>query len=311
MRLFKYIYLIIVVVSGVFASCSKVTYGDERSICFSAYEVTAVKSSEYFSDGDAVGVFAYYLEGGAWNQEVQPDFMNNISLAKTSQGWIYSPIVFWPSMSRNQLRFYAYAPHSDKLDTGELVLSCDNGESPKLDFTVTDAKTDLLTSVPVQMSRPEGDVSVPLEFNHALGKIQFKFAVSKNNSFSYVKRISLYDVCQSAVFTWNGNDLTCSPDATEMDIHLSSSSPDGHFVNTTVHTAADEFTAYLIPGQIKEIGVLMNNNEEEIIDLTADPLEIKAGEMLSVSFTIQMSGLTVDARIVPWIEGGAVTGGIK
>ncbi len=311
MRLFKYIYLTVVVVAGSLVSCSKVIHNDRRSLSFSAYEVTAVKASEYFADGDAVGIFAYYLEGGNWTEEVRPDFMNNVSLEKTSQGWEYSPILYWPSLPQNQLRFYAYAPYSAKLDSGELALSCDKGQAPKLGFTITDAKTDLLASVPVQMSRPEGDVSVPLEFNHALGKIQFKFAVSQNGSFSYVKRITLYDVNQSAVFTWNGNDLTCSPSGSTMDIHMHSSSSDGYFVNTTVLEPADQFTSYLIPGKIYKMGIQLNNNEEEIIDLSLNPLDVKAGKMLSVSCTIQMSGLTVDARVVPWVEGGTTIGGIK
>lgn len=53
------------------------------------------------------GVSAYY------NNDDLPEFMYNQAVIKEGTAWTYSPVKYWPTMSYDHLRFFAYSPYSD------------------------------------------------------------------------------------------------------------------------------------------------------------------------------------------------------
>lgn len=294
-----------------FLSCSRTEYDIRggQPIRFSTNEVVT-KSGSYFSAGDKIGVFAYYLPGGLWDGTAMPDFMYNVPLTlDNSEKWDYSPQMYWPSMTENQIRFYSYYPYLGMLDEGELSISEAKAPgSPVLGFNMTDGKTDFLVSEPLQMSRPDMGEEVELPLKHSLGKVQFKFSVSSSGGFSFINAVKLYGIASKGILKWNESDEFFWETDGTFDLTIPSAGKDGFRVNDTELTLADEFTSYILPGAITHLGIFQNGVEKKY-ELSS--VAAITGRVLVFTFKVSLSGVTIDSEIVPWVDGGTSIGGIR
>ena len=88
----------------------------------------------------------------------------------------YSPIKYWPNNSYNRLSFWAYCPYSASPVLYEAGTSTAYGNTsaglPDIQFTVTDGKTDFLTSdLETDLTKPAINDPVEITFHHALSLI--------------------------------------------------------------------------------------------------------------------------------------------
>lgn len=137
---------------------------------------------EVFTQGDKLGVFAYYLPTGVWDAATSsPNFMNNQSVTNQSDGlWSYSPQKYWPT--NGQLWFYAYHPYSENI----VFKSIDS--KPTLNYTVS---SDITKHTDLLIAKNEADKfdpkGVALTFEHALCKASVLFRNKGTNSRYFLK----------------------------------------------------------------------------------------------------------------------------
>lgn len=118
-----------------------------------------------FAEGDVMGVFGFQTTG----QDVDNIF-NNKEVTKQSDGWSYSPKVYWNPGS--QYDFYAIFPRSEELysfDSENKLFSVE-------DFTVAedkDEQVDLMIAKRI-INRNPGN-TVHFVFNHILSNVNFFF----------------------------------------------------------------------------------------------------------------------------------------
>lgn len=201
------------------------------------------KASAPLAAGTTFGVFAFLQPGtvespGTWNSSRTPDFMFNQDVYYNGSTYAYSPTRFWPTAG-NTISFWAYCPYS----SNSSVFKTSNGSDytrtstgwPDLYFSVTDGKTDLLSSNKLtNRSRPANN-TVSINFYHQLSKISINICKQDPTSRYTVrlKSIRFDGIYQTAVFrptdwrNWSNRSsfivYTDNPADNTDDIELSTS----------------------------------------------------------------------------------------
>lgn len=122
------------------------------------------------------GVSAYY------NNDDFPEFMYNQAVIKEGTAWTYSPVKYWPTMSYDHLKFFAYSPYSD--DSNGLTKLSKNTEKglPYVEVSLPE-DGDLTKMVDFVAASPavtaKKDV-VKLEFKHEMTRISLQAKVSED-----------------------------------------------------------------------------------------------------------------------------------
>lgn len=122
------------------------------------------------------GVSAYY------NNDDFPEFMYNQAVIKEGTAWTYSPVKYWPTMSYDHLKFFAYSPYSD--DSNGLTKLSKNTEKglPYVEVSLPE-DGDLTKMVDFVAASPavtaKKDV-VNLEFKHEMTRISLQAKVSED-----------------------------------------------------------------------------------------------------------------------------------
>lgn len=217
--------------------------GGDRPVYFnSSLAESLTKATTPLPDNTTFGVFAFYQPGtvespGTWNSSRTPDFMFNQDVYYNGSTYTYSPTRFWPAAG-NTISFWAYCPYSStavfKASNGSAYTSTSTGW-PDLYFSVTDGKTDLLSSNKLtNRSRPANN-TVSITFYHQLSKISINICKQDPTPRYMVKLKSIrFDgIYQNAVFrptdwrNWsNRSNFTVyadNPDDNTDDIELSTS----------------------------------------------------------------------------------------
>jgi len=304
-------FLLAVLVS---ASCQKDT-GEAVKFRVPQYtaelEPKAVVRDAGFVDGDAIGVLGYYIPAGvAWSDykaTAKPDFMYNQRVSYVDAAWTYSPKMYWPQIDGAKVNFYSYFPYSDgTAETGVVKISAKNqaGE-PSFNFVLNEnADVDLMVASAEGCSSASGSVSLP--FKHILGKLQFKFSVSNPGGFSYVvNKIHVMETPKEAAFSWDGDVFAVSE---TWSIEASAGEQGaGCLIDSIEPQLVEDFTMFLMPSDLGEVQVTINNENAQIVDLSA--YKIESGKVLTISFVINLSGISFTTSIDDWDDGGTYTPG--
>ncbi len=111
----------IALLSFLFVACSKgkipSTSEQGDAIGFSlgdSWNLTQSKGVivDEFKDGDAMGVFAYFLEDGTWDGDETPELMYNQQVSRSSSVWSYSPLKYWSNNTAHKVKFLSYFPYN-------------------------------------------------------------------------------------------------------------------------------------------------------------------------------------------------------
>lgn len=285
-------------------------------------------SKSEFVDGDELGVFAYYLQGGNENQisNLVPNFMYNQDVLNIGTGWTYSPVKYWSNNPSDKFRFCAYYPYNHPT----LSLSSNTQIGlPTLTYTMPDDKTagkvDLLYADEIGQ-KMSVDNSLLLNFKHLLGKIQFNVSITSDNGQKHPDGCEPYRALIQAVkfkVNWKGSfDYQLTNNKPEWTI-LNGETRD--FLQLTVNPAGElisnekedndennrllgsrivhDFTAFLLPVTIDEFEITVNNMTTKH---SVSNVQVKAGMVTTINVTI--NALTGDARFYAtfsrWEEGG-------
>lgn len=122
------------------------------------------------------GVSAYY------NNDDFPEFMYNQAVIKEGTAWTYSPVKYWPTMSYDHLRFFAYSPYSD--DSNGLTKLSKNTEKglPYVEVSLPEdgdltKMVDFVAASPAMTAKID---VVKLEFKHEMTRISLQAKVSED-----------------------------------------------------------------------------------------------------------------------------------
>ena len=278
------------------------------------YELKSVARDSGFHDGDAIGVLGCYVPPGQdWDEYKQaavPDFMYNQKVTYDGARWSYSPTAYWPQREGARVNFYAYYPWDDGSgNDGVKVSSVTSAGEPSFVFTLNEkADKDLMVAANEGLTVNDGPVA--LQFQHVLGKVQFKFGVSDVGGFSYVvNKIRVLNVPKQVTYHWSDGSV----DVLRTDSVVASSGEDGkgHLVNSIDPQLVEDFTMLLIPCDLKMLEVTINNEETAVIDLTGNNVKIEKGKELTISLMISLENIQFKTSITDWRDGGSAEGQIK
>lgn len=93
-------------------------------------------------------------------------YMSDVTVDRTSNGWNYSPSMYWPAES--SLNFYSYSP-------AIRTATASDDSNPDIPGFINGGSTDLLYAVNIGETR-EGSVAAPVQINfrHALSQVRFQ-----------------------------------------------------------------------------------------------------------------------------------------
>ena len=268
-------------------------------------------NSEYFRQGDAFGVMAYYVPPAAvdtYMDSAKPDFMYNTEVSYNGSQWLYSPIMYWPQKDGAHVNFYAYFPYSsDSGENGITVSSSSHQGYPSFDFELSQsANVDLLVAEAKECTAEDG--SVALNFRHLLSKVQFRFKVSNEDGFSYVvNQIKIMDVPQTGTYAWPDEGITFN--SSPVINVLAGDGGEDHLVDTTNPILIEDFTVYLPPGELGQIEILLNNEAPQTLDYSG--LTLIPGKMLTITIEIGLTGIQFTTTVTNWVNGGKASGNIS
>ena len=281
-------------------------------------ELKAVIRDGGFVEGDKIAVMGYYVPAGEnwenYKSKAVPEFMYNQELSLSGGMWHYSPKAYWPSVPGSKINFYSYFPHSLystdpewQSEPGVKISAPDAKGEPSFDFVLSDAADiDLMVAVNEGCSSATGPVD--LEFHHVLGKLQFKFAVSNEGGFSYiVDKIRVLQTPKRATYTWDDGKFTVQ--TTQTVEAAAGVGSEGVLINSTEPKLVEDFTMFLMPGELGTIEIIMNNEAPAELDLSE--LSIVSGQVLTVTVLINLTDISFSTRISDWLVGGTVSGNIN
>ena len=171
------------------------------------------------------GVLAYYTGNGAsnnWNNQESSaiaNFMNNVEVSKTANGWSYTNSMYWPEATDANISFFAYAPYATENNgaalNGIAVLTTQTG-TPQLTYSVPtnfSNQPDLLIAVP-QKDLNIGNSSNRIGFNmkHALTCIGFEVTSTDENIV--ISEVKITDVVTKGTLSIDGSNIAWSLDNT-------------------------------------------------------------------------------------------------
>lgn len=254
-----------------------------------------------FEAGDAMGVTAYYLPEGGSMDTAFPNFMYNQKVvctapatASSKAAWAYTPVKYWPLQGR--LNFYAYSPYSGPEDDRISLSPNTEAGMPGLTYSNPNVDIDLLTASAEGLSWDPAHTSpVEFSFRHLLARVQFKFTVEGDDSFSPVVHILRYDIPYSSgkFASWDG-DARWTDLQSPAEVYRRTKDVAGREV-TAGGITVDEFTAYLLPCSfpssdgtgIGKFRISLNNIEQSFAP--AELVSVKAGHTYTLNFKIQVT----------------------
>ncbi len=264
-------------------------------------ETKADPQQKGFVAGDAFAVSAYHVPNGS-------EIMYNQKVSFDGSAWTYSPLAYYPTGEGTSADFFAYFPHNQQnASTGvKLDQSMTSGE-PSFTFVMEkSAKADLMVAVKKEHTHEDGPV--PLVFRHLLGKVQFRFAVSDEGGFSYiVNKMNLPGAAKEATYAW-ATDQFVATAGKSIDIQVGDDTKE-YLVNTTEPLLIEDFTMYLIPGQVDYVVIGINNEEPQALDLS--DVTIVSGKSITITLSIGLTGIKFSTSITDWNDGGSANGNIS
>ncbi len=188
-----------------------------------------------FTEGDAIGIFAYHIKEGESVEDLTPNFMYNqlttLETNGTAYEWQYSPVKYWPNTTTDSLQFFAYYPYgsNDNTNSTGVEINITSSESdtgyPEISFRQSDDIAEQMDFMTAQTNALAKCDAVPLSFEHHL--TQVSFAARQNGVSSdliYVTEIELqFDqtkVDLMGAFTKDGFIPTSTDDYVKEDLNF-------------------------------------------------------------------------------------------
>ncbi len=146
-------------------------------------------TKDAFAVGDQFGVFAYYTDAANYvTGSYDPDFMYNQAVVKSTDGWSYSPLKYWPnrvnsSNGYGKVSFFAYWPMAAAANGVTVKTLNSLAADPLITYSASDPakRVDLLwgvsdTGLPhLNLSKPADATSkIKFTFKHALSRVGFE-----------------------------------------------------------------------------------------------------------------------------------------
>ena len=169
-----------------------------------------------------IGVFATIEENGNEfnsNNAVLKNFMDNIKVAQSSEGWSATPKHYWPSNSETKLSFFAYAPYNE-FNQEILVPGTNdwsNGKTLEINFSPKQNpynQVDLCVAKAVLDQSPPayGQGAAPLielNFKHTLSWISFEANYTgdiPDGCYLRIDEISLRNIIDENTLVYNSQE---------------------------------------------------------------------------------------------------------
>lgn len=171
---------------------------------------------ELFPDGSSMGVFAFTLPDGIFDDENStPNLMYNSSLTKlTTGGYLYNPVAHWPE--KGKVRFAAYYPYSGSLTPGVITVTPYTAAGLPditLDLEKSKGKIDFSVAVlepiaPIATTDPAGsvvrnDYQVNFRFKRKISELFFRARVVNIDPLTnlYLNAISIKNIYTKGVYS--------------------------------------------------------------------------------------------------------------
>ena len=154
-----------------------------------------VTASNFYN---SFGVLGYSFVGN-WDGTQTPNLMYDTKA--TLNNAAYKTNVSWPDVSEN-VRFYAYAPHSEDATGITLSLANTTG-APKLSYEVptdVDQQSDLLGSISVETETAPHTSPQSIEFHHLLTAVCFK--IGDDMTTGTINEIKLKNIKYKGTYTF-------------------------------------------------------------------------------------------------------------
>ena len=148
---------------------------------------------------DAIGVMGYSFSG-SWDGTQTPDFMYNLKAAKGTS--VYETTKDWPSSASTNLRFYAYAPHSEDAE-GITPSTASVAGVPQLTYEVpadVTKQSDLLATLCDETASAPHTSPQAIEFHHLLTAVCFK--IGDGMAAGTINKITLKNIKHTGTYTF-------------------------------------------------------------------------------------------------------------
>lgn len=278
-------------------------------------------SKTSFYDGDAIGVFGYYLGESGTVARTNPNFMYNQIVTRgagENAVWDYSPKKYWSNNPQDKFAFFAYYPHStiyNPVLEPDITWSANNTTgTPTLTYTAPEnssgSKVDFLYAKVENTRENFSDDKVSFNFKHMLGKVQFKFDVAESKT-AYVKSIR-FSIPKTGTFNYTeNNDHAIWMFPSELVTKEIFFEIAGQGTQVPVKEGEDllpvhNFTVFALPcTSLGKLTLRMSTDHYTYTTITTDNnvgVNVVAGKVTTVTVTITPKGLSVTADTQDWKE---------
>ena len=284
-------------------SCNR--EGDESRIPISFavddYHVEVRGGESNVPDFDAFGVFAF-VNGAEL-------LMDKVQVTDKGAYWSADTPYYWPQNDGSYVDFYAYSPFSNQPSDVGLEFSYDRDTGkPKFTFTMSkNADVDLM--VAKSEGRTAAGGNVPMVFRHLLCKVQFSFSVSNEGGYSYlVNEIKVNGTPLVANYDWSADKFDVVQTGS-ISVHIGEDDGSDHLIDSTEPVLIEDFTMYLMPGNLGEVVVTINNDDPKTIDLS--DVKISGEVQLNINFEVDLADMKFTTSVTKWVDGGTTSGNIS
>ena len=278
-------------------------------------------SKTSFYDGDAIGVFGYYLGESGTVEGTNPNFMYNQIVTRGAGEdavWDYSPKKYWSNNPADNFAFFAYYPHStlyNPVIEPDITWSANNTNgAPTLTYTAPESssgsKVDFLYAKVENTRENFSDDKVSFNFKHMLGKVQFKFDVADGKT-AYVKSIR-FSIPKTGTFNYTeNNDHAIWMFPSELVTKEIFFEIAGQGTQVPVKEGKDllpvhNFTLFALPcTSLGKLTLRMSTDHYTYTTITTENavnVDVVAGKVTTVTVTITPKGLSVTADTQDWKE---------
>ena len=306
-----YIFALIALATGLFASCSSEDESLQNS--YSADNIVHVTADVNDIDTRASYTINTLTEFGLSIQNIKnPKYCyGNNKVTKSGNVWTPAPQMLWENYDQ-EVNIYAYAPYNSSY-IGNIYQETKFPVSVSADQTSDDDKSDFLIYKCSDFTPTTG--VVPITFNHALSllKIKITFKDEFNTSALLTKhpitQVKVIGTKVNAVCNFATQKIKVADNASVKEVSAQQTS---FTAATTENKATATYSCILIPQFIAangfEIKIVTNNKGYTWNSTQAVTLE--QGKCHQLNLTVGKDAVSInDITVKDWVTGNTITGG--
>ncbi|MBP1593056.1 MAG: Fimbrillin-like [Bacteroidetes bacterium] len=290
------------------ASCSKdesLSNESKVPVSFStSVQTRASVEGSSFADGTEIGVFAtpgaISPTAPAW---AATNFIQNDKSTVTS-GVVTTSTTYWYGISGEQIKVAAYYPYSTNVTTAA-------GAAPVVNYTIT-GQEDLMAGTTASPLLDKTLATTPansvITFNHLLTQLKFSAIAGAGSAGMNITKISVAgkNSFQVSLGTYEATAVGTTTGLFDAAIL------NGGAVAAAGTTAAQVGGAVMVEPGLNKFDVIVTLGGTATFTVPVAPASgtFEKGKSYNVIFTINKSGISATAVIVPWADGGNASGTI-